>query len=254
MAKAVEISVEDKLKTLYTVQMIDTQIDKLRAVRGELPMEVKDLEDEIEGLKTRQLNIQNGLTEIDEREANLKLRIKESQKLLKKYEEQQMKVKNNREYEAINKEIEVEGLEIQASEKKIKQAGFERTEKNKALETIAEEIENRGKDLKLKQKELKNILEESQIEEDKLIKKRDKAAENVDERLKIAYNRIRENYRNGIAVATIDRDSCSGCFSQIPPQRQLDIKQHKKIIVCENCGRIIIDNSLAEEMKETQTA
>jgi predicted nucleic acid-binding Zn-ribbon protein len=252
MAKAVEVSVEDKLKTLYTVQMIDTSIDKLRAVRGELPMEVKDLEDEIEGLKTRQSNIQVGLTEIDEREANLKLRIKESQKLLKKYEEQQMKVKNNREYEAINKEIEVEGLEIQASEKKIKQAGFERAEKNKALETIAEEIENRGKDLKLKQKELKNILEESQIEEDKLIKKRDKAAESVEERLNIAYNRIRENYRNGIAVATIDRDSCSGCFSQIPPQRQLDIKQHKKIIVCENCGRIIIDNTLAEEMKGGQ--
>jgi predicted nucleic acid-binding Zn-ribbon protein len=250
MAKAVEISVEDKLKTLYTVQMIDTQIDKLRAVRGELPMEVKDLEDEIEGLKTRQTNIEAGLVEIDEREANLKLRIKESQKLLKKYEEQQMKVKNNREYEAINKEIEVEGLEIQASEKKIKQAGFERAEKNKALETIAEEIESRGKDLKLKQKELKNILEESQIEEDKLIKKRDKAAESVEERLNIAYKRIRENYRNGIAVATIDRDSCSGCFSQIPPQRQLDIKQHKKIIVCENCGRIIIDNTLAEEMRE----
>jgi len=252
MAKAVEISVEDKLKTLYTVQTIDTQIDKLRAVRGELPMEVKDLEDEIEGLKTRQANIHAGLTEIDEREANLKLRIKESQKLLKKYEEQQMKVKNNREYEAINKEIEVEGLEIQASEKKIKQAGFERAEKNKALETIAEEIENRGKDLKLKQKELKNILEESQIEEDKLIKKRDKAAESVEERLNIAYNRIRENYRNGIAVATIDRDSCSGCFSQIPPQRQLDIKQHKKIIVCENCGRIIIDNTLADEVREKQ--
>lgn len=248
MVKAAEISVEDKLKTLYSVQLIDTQIDKLRAVRGELPMEVKDLEDEIVGLETRQKNIANSIEDLDNRIVDFRLRIKESQKLLKKYEEQQMKVKNNREYEAITKEIEVEGLEIQANEKKIKQAGFEKTEKTKAQESIAEEIENRKGDLKVKQKELKTILEENQIEEDKITKKRDKAAEGVADRLNIAYNRIRNNYRNGIAVATIARNSCSGCFAQIPPQRQLDIKQHKKIIVCENCGRILIDASLAEEM------
>ncbi len=247
--KAAEISVEEKLKALYSVQLIDTQIDKLRAVRGELPMEVKDLEDEIIGLETRQKNISVSIEDLDNRIADFRTRIKESQKLLKKYEEQQMKVKNNREYEAITKEIEVEGLDIQANEKKIKQAGFEKTEKTKALESIGEEIVNRQGDLKIKQKELKNILEESQIEEDKITKKREKAAEHVAERLNIAYNRIRNNYRNGIAVATIDRNSCSGCFAQIPPQRQLDIKTHKKIIVCENCGRILIDASLAEEMK-----
>ncbi len=247
--KTAEISVEDKLKVLYSVQLIDSQIDKLRAVRGELPMEVKDLEDEIVGLETRQKNIAKSIEDLDGRIADFKLRIKESQKLLKKYEEQQMKVKNNREYEAITKEIEVEGLEILANEKKIKQAGFEKQEKTNALESIAVEIENRKDDLKNKEKELKTILEESQIEEDKITKKRNKAAESVTSRLQIAYNRIRDNYRNGIAVATIDRNSCGGCFAQIPPQRQLDIKTHKKIIVCENCGRILIDANLAEEMK-----
>ena len=151
--KTAEISVEDKLKALYSVQLIDTQIDKLRAVRGELPMEVKDLEDEIVGLETRQRNIGNSIEDLDNRIADFRLRIKESQKLLKKYEEQQMKVKNNREYEAITKEIEVEGLEIQANEKKIKQAGFEKTEKTKASESIAEEIVNRKEDLKIKEKE-----------------------------------------------------------------------------------------------------
>lgn len=247
--KTAEISVEDKLKALFSVQLIDTQIDKLRAVRGELPIEVKDLEDEIVGLETRQKNIAKSIEDLDGRIADFKLRIKESQKLLKKYEEQQMKVKNNREYEAITKEIEVEGLDIQASEKKIKQSGFERIEKTTALESIALEIVSRTEDLKLKEKELTTILEESQIEEDKISKKRNKAIEGVADRLKIAYNRIRDNYRNGIAVATIERNSCSGCFAQIPPQRQLDIKTHKKIIVCENCGRILIDASLAEEMK-----
>jgi predicted nucleic acid-binding Zn-ribbon protein len=247
--KAAEISVEEKLKALYHVQLIDTQIDKLRAVRGELPIEVKDLEDEIIGLETRQKNITNGIEDLDNRIVDFRARIKESQKLLKKYEEQQMKVKNNREYEAITKEIEVEGLEILANEKKIKHAGFEKNEKTKALESIAEEIEIRKGDLKIKQKELKNILEESQIEEDKIMKTRDKAAESVAERLNVAYNRIRDNYRNGIAVATIERNSCSGCFAQIPPQRQLDIKQHKKITVCENCGRILIDSSLIEDAK-----
>lgn len=249
MSKVAEISLEDKLKALYTVQMYDTQIDKLLAVRGELPMEVKDLEDEIVGLETRKTNINAAIAELDERIVNLRARIKESQKLLKKYEEQQMKVKNNREYEAITKEIEIEGLEIQACERKIKQAGFEKTEKTKALESTDEEIEVRGKDLKQKQKELKTILEESEIEEQKIVKLRDKAAEKVEDRLMVSYNRIRNNYRNGIAIASIERDSCSGCFSQIPPQRQLDIKQRKKIIVCENCGRILTDAQLAEELK-----
>ncbi len=249
MSKAVEVPLEEKLKALYTVQMYDTQIDKLLAVRGELPMEVKDLEDEIVGLETRKTNINAAIAELDERIVNFRARIKESQKLLKKYEEQQMKVKNNREYEAITKEIEIEGLEIQACERKIKQAGFEKTEKAKALESTEEEIEVRGKDLKQKQKELKTILEESEIEEQKIVKLRDKAAEKVEERLMVSYNRIRNNYRNGIAIASIERDSCSGCFSQIPPQRQLDIKQRKKIIVCENCGRILTDAQLAEDLK-----
>jgi len=252
MAQAVESSVEKKLSSLFTLQRIDSHIDKIRSVRGELPMEVNDLEDEIAGLQTRKENINNEIQEIEERIQQYKTRQKDAQKLIKKYEEQQMKVKNNREYEAINKEIELEGLEIQAAEKKIKQATFEKEEKSKLLEKLDLDIEGRNQDLKNKNAELKNITEETQIEEEKLMKVRNKASEAIEDRYVIAYNRIRKNFKNGIAVAKIERNACSGCFANIPPQRQLDIRMRKKITVCENCGRILIDAILADEINENK--
>ena len=246
-----EQTVEQKLEALYQLQTIHTKVDKIRQTRGELPMEVADLEDDVAGLETRIQKIKSELDDLEDAIVNRKNMIKESQALVKKYETQQNNVKNNREFEAISKEIEIQGLDVQVSEKKIKEIQFEINGKTEVYETALVALEERKKDLEGKKTELANITSETQKEEEVLIKEADKASEKIDDRLKIAYNRLRSNFKNGLAVVTIERDSCSGCFNQIPPQRQSDIRQRKKVIVCEHCGRILVDETMAEEIQGT---
>ncbi|RKD20159.1 hypothetical protein BCY91_00600 [Pelobium manganitolerans] len=246
-----EQTVEQKLEALYELQTIHTKVDKIRQTRGELPMEVADLEDDVAGLETRIQKIKSELDDLEDAIVNRKNMIKESLALIKKYEGQQNNVKNNREFDAIAKEIEIQGLDVQVSEKKIREIQFEITSKTELYENALVALEDRKKDLEGKKAELESITAETQKEEEVLLKEADKAAEKIDDRLKIAYNRLRSNFKNGLAVVTIERDSCSGCFNQIPPQRQSDIRQRKKIIVCEHCGRILVDETMAEEIKGT---
>ena len=242
-----EQTVEQKLKALYELQTLHTKIDKIRQIRGELPMEVADLEDEVAGLETR---IQKFKAELDETEDAIVTRknmIKESQALIKKYDTQLKEVKNNREYDALTKEVEIQSLEIQVCEKKIREYGFDISSKTEVYEKALADQESRKKDLEIKRGELQTITSETEKDEQVLNKKAEKAESVIEERLLIAYRRLRGNANNGLAVVTIDRDSCSGCFNQIPPQRQLDIRQRKKIIVCEHCGRILVDEALTLE-------
>jgi hypothetical protein len=240
-----EQTVEQKLQALYELQSIHTQIDKIRQIRGELPVEVADLEDDVAGLETRIQKIKAELDDLEDSIVTRKNTIKEATATIKKYEAQLNEVKNNREYEAISKEIEIQGLDIQVSEKKIKEFGFEITTKTEVYEKAVADLEGRKKDLDQKKSELDVITAETQKEEEELNTKAIKAETKIDERLLVAYHRLRGNAKNGLAVVTIQRDSCSGCFNQIPPQRQLDIRQHKKIIVCEHCGRILVDEAIA---------
>jgi predicted nucleic acid-binding Zn-ribbon protein len=242
-----EQTVEQKLKALYDLQTIHTKIDKIRQVRGELPMEVADLEDDVEGLETRIQKIKNELDDLEDDIVTRKNLIKEAQANIKKYEAQLNEVKNNREYEAISKEVEIQGLDIQVSEKKIKEFGYEITTKTQIYEKALADLEGRRADLEVKKAELGTITAETEKEENELTAEAEKASKNIEERLLIAYNRLRDNAKNGLAVVTIQRDSCSGCFNQIPPQRQSDIRQRKKIIVCEHCGRILVDEQMALE-------
>jgi predicted nucleic acid-binding Zn-ribbon protein len=242
-----EQTVEQKLKALYELQTIHTKIDKIRQVRGELPMEVADLEDDVEGLETRIQKIKNELDDLEDDIVTRKNLIKEAQSNIKKYEAQLNEVKNNREYEAISKEVEIQGLDIQVSEKKIKEFGYEITTKTQIYEKALADLEGRRADLDAKKAELGTITAETEKEENELNAEAEKASKNIEERLLIAYNRLRNNAKNGLAVVTIQRDSCSGCFNQIPPQRQSDIRQRKKIIVCEHCGRILVDEQMALE-------
>ncbi|MDQ0636771.1 putative nucleic acid-binding Zn-ribbon protein [Pedobacter sp. W3I1] len=245
-----EQTVEQKLKALYELQNIHTKIDKIRQVRGELPMEVADLEDDVLGLETRIAKIKGELDDLEDSIVTRKNTIKDAQAAIKRYETQLKEVKNNREYDALTKEIEIQGLDIQVSEKKIKEHGFEITSKTEIYEAAKAELDGRKKDLEVKKGELDVITAETEKEEQDLQKKADKAEPQIDERLLVAYKRLRKNAVNGLAVVTIDRDSCSGCFNQIPPQRQLDIRQRKKIIVCEHCGRILVDEALTHEVAE----
>ena len=242
-----EQTVEQKLEALYELQTIHTKVDKIRQTRGELPMEVADLEDDVAGLETRIQKIKTDLDDLEDAIVNRKNSIKESTALIKKYETQQNNVKNNREFDAISKEMEIQGLEVQVCEKKIKELQFDISNKTEVYEKALTEIEERKGDLEVKQTELANITSETEKEELVLIKEAEKAEVKIDARLKIAYNRLRSNFKNGLAVVTIYRDSCSGCFNQIPPQRQSDIRQRKKIIVCEHCGRILVDETMAED-------
>ncbi len=242
-----EQTVEEKLKALYELQTIHTKIDRIRQVRGELPMEVADLEDDVAGLETRIQKIKNELDDSEDDIVTRKNLIKDAQNNIKKYEAQLNEVKNNREYDAISKEIEIQGLDIQVSEKKIREFGYDITTKTQVYEKALGELEARKADLDSKKDELDTISSETEKEESDLSAQAEKASKNIEERLLIAYNRLRKNAKNGLAVVTIQRDSCSGCFNQIPPQRQSDIRQRKKIIVCEHCGRILIDEMMAME-------
>ncbi len=240
-----EKTVEQKLQALYELQSIHTQIDKIRQIRGELPVEVADLEDDVAGLETRIQKIKTDLDDLEDAIVTRKNTIKEAGVAIKKYEAQLNEVKNNREYEAISKEVEIQGLDIQVSEKKIKEFGFDIVTKTEVYEKALADLDGRKKDLEIKQAELSVITSETQKEEEDLSNKAAKAETQIDERLLFAYHRLRGNDKNGLAVVTIQRDSCSGCFNKIPPQRQSDIRQHKKIIVCEHCGRILVDEAIA---------
>jgi predicted nucleic acid-binding Zn-ribbon protein len=250
MALATEVSIEQKLKALYRLQIIDSQISKLQIVRGELPNEVADLEDDIAGMETRLANMANDVKAIEETISQNKTRILDAKALAKKYEKQLEGVKNNREYDALNKEIEIQGLEQQAADKRIKNANFESEQKKNAITALDTELVGRKQDLKNKKGELESIIAETEKEEANLNVDRAKAVTVADERLVASYNRIRTSMKNGIGVAVIMRESCGGCFAGIPPQRQADIKLRKKIIVCENCGRVLVDPELAEEVAQ----
>jgi predicted nucleic acid-binding Zn-ribbon protein len=242
-----EQTVEQKLKDLYDLQTIHTKVDRIRQVRGELPMEVSDLEDEVAGLETRIEKIKSELDDLEDAIVTRKNLIKDAGANIKKYETQLNDVKNNREYDAISKEVEIQGLDIQVSEKKIKEYGFEILTKTQIYEKAVADLEGRQNDLDIKKAELDTITSETEKDEQELTAQAEKATEGVEERLLTAYTRLRGNAKNGLAVVTIQRDSCSGCFNQIPPQRQSDIRQRKKIIVCEHCGRILVDEQMALE-------
>lgn len=243
-APKIDNSVEEKLKALYRLQKIDTKTDDIQILKGELPMEVKDLEDELAGLKTRIGKIEDELKEMDENIANRKITNKESEALVKKYQKQQNNVKNNREFDALSKEIELQKLDIQLGEKRIREAADEMQAKTEYLDTSKKAIKDKEKNLKQKKEELEHIIEETDVEEKSLIKKSKDLQSRIEERLLQAYHRIRSSYKNGLAVVTVQRDACGGCYNAIPPQTQMEIRQHKKIIVCEHCGRILVDEAL----------
>ncbi|MBM3417214.1 MAG: hypothetical protein FJY20_12455 [Bacteroidetes bacterium] len=244
MAHVKEFSVEEKLTALLSLQKIESKLDELKILKGELPMEVADLEDEIQGLHARQTRIEeeiNGVTEFIEQRKNA---IKEAEALIKKYEKQSSNVKNNREFEAINKEIEMQQLEVKLAEKHIKDATEEIAEKAETLEKAKKNIAAKEGILATKKGELEKIIAANEKEEKHFTKLATGAREHVDGRLLASYDKIRKSYRNGLAVVPVERDACGGCFNAIPPQKQSEIKQHKKIMICENCGRILVDEDL----------
>ncbi len=244
MAHVKEFSVEEKLVSLVTLQKIESKLDEIHILKGELPMEVADLEDEIQGLHARQTRIEeeiNGVTDFIEQR---KAAIKESEALMKKYEKQSSNVKNNREFEAINKEIEMQQLEIKLAEKHIKDATEEIAEKAELLEKAKKNIAAKEGVLATKKGELEKIIAANEKEEKHFNKLAAEAREHVDHRLLASYDKIRKSYRNGLAVVPVERDACGGCFNAIPPQKQSEIRQHKKVMICENCGRILVDEEL----------
>jgi hypothetical protein len=242
-----EKSIEKRLVALYALQQIDSQIDKIRIIRGELPLEVQDLEDDVAGLETRIENFENEIISLNQGIAEKKLAIKDSTALIKKYEEQQMNVRNNREYDSLSKEVEFQSLEIQLCEKRIKEYTAKLEEVNRDIEVAKAKLTEKMGDLEVKRNELQSIVEETEKEELEYVEKLKVHEKQIEERLLVAYKRIRNNARNGLAVVQIERDACGGCFNKIPPQHQLDIRMHKKVIVCEYCGRILVDNLIAEK-------
>jgi predicted nucleic acid-binding Zn-ribbon protein len=237
-----EIGVSEKLDALYKLQSIDSQVDKIRTVRGELPLEVQDLEDEIVGLNTRAEKVKADLKEQENVTVELKNKIVECNAAIKKYTEQQKNVRNNREFESLSKEIEFQTLEIQLCEKRIKENKFAIDSKKEILTEAEEKLARRQADLVSKKGELDEIVAETEKEEEALSKKSATARKNIDERLLFAYDKLRTNAKNGLAVVQVVRDSCGGCFNSIPPQRQMEIEMRKKITICEHCGRILVPN------------
>ena len=240
-----DLTVEERLKTLYQLQTTLSGIDEKRALRGELPLEVQDLEDEIEGLTTRIEKIQNEVKEFEQAVTMKKGEIETAKASVERYKQQLNDVKNNREYDTLSKEIEFQSLEIELCNKKIKEASYKIEEKKGELAQNQEVIEDRQQALEVKKSELEEIMEETRAEEEKLKQKVKELEAKIEPRLLTSFKRIRKNARNGLGIVYVQRDACGGCFNKIPPQRQLDIKMHKKIIVCEYCGRILIDPELA---------
>jgi predicted nucleic acid-binding Zn-ribbon protein len=254
MAKkgSTEATVEERLQALYDLQVIDSKIDRIRTIRGELPLEVQDLEDEVAGLETRIQNAEEGIQSLETEISNKKNQIKDAETAIKKYEEQQKNVRNNREFDAISKEMEYQALEIELAEKKIREFQAQIEHKKEINDASKEKLEETKEELKAKKNELDEIIAETEKEEKRLSEESKKAESVIENRLLTAYKRIRDNARNGLAVVPVERSACGGCFNKIPPQRQLDINSHKKVIVCEHCGRILIDPKMAgiEEVVE----
>ncbi len=251
VTKDEDVSVEQKLIALYTLQQIDSQVDKIKIIRGELPLEVEDLEDEIAGLDTRIKNFHLEVEELENSIVEQKGVIKDSETLISKYKEQQMNVRNNREYDSLSKELEFQALEIELAEKKINEVRYKIELLNTEAQNADEKLKDKKIDLEEKNKELDDIVKETVLEEQKLIDRSEENEKLIEDRLLTAYKRIRESARNGLAVVQIERDACGGCFNKIPPQHQLDIRVHKKIIVCDYCGRILVDSTIADIVVES---
>lgn len=243
--KAKEMSVEDKLKTLFRLQEVLSGIDEKRALRGELPLEVEDLEDEVAGLATRIEKITRDIDELNQAVVQKGEEIKLAKESVERYKDQLNSVRNNREYDVLTKEIEYQELEIQLCEKKIKEAQVKINERVQDRNRAQHNKDDRMKDLESKRSELDEIMEETRAEEEQLREKAEDLEMRIEPRLLQSFKRIRKNVRNGLGIVYVQRDACGGCFNKIPPQRQLDIKMHKKVIVCEYCGRILIDPELA---------
>lgn len=249
MAKKAELSVEERLRALYDLQLIDSRVDEIRNIRGELPLEVRDLEDEVEGLNTRLEKLNSALELIDNDIKSKKNLMEESKSLIKKYAEQQKNVRNNREFNSITKEIEFQELEIQLAEKHIKEYKVQIEQKKEVIGETKDRLKDRQTHLKHKKGELNAILAETAKEESALIEKSNQYQEQIDERLVKAYHRIRENVKNGLAVVAIERGASGGSFFTIPPQVQVEIASRKKVITDEHSGRILVDAQLADEQK-----
>ena len=245
-----DLSVEQKLKALYQLQTMLSEIDKIKTLRGELPLEVQDLEDEVTGLHTRIDKIRREMAELRQSIATKRNEIEDAKALMNKYKEQQDNVRNNREYDMLSKEIEFQSLEIELCEKRIREVTSAEKSKNDDCVRSEELLEDRSKDLELKKAELEEIVSETKMEEEKLREKAKSLEVTIEPRLLQAFKRIRKNSRNGLGIVYVQRDACGGCFNKIPPQRQLDIRMRKKVIVCEYCGRIMIDPELAGVVPE----
>ena len=239
-----ERTVSDKLHNLYELQLIDSNLDDIQILKGELPMEVSDLEDEIAGLQKRVERMQGAVDDTDAQTNRLNGLITDANAAIEKYQRQMDEVKNNREYEALQKEIELQSLDIQLSEKRLGELAIAREVKQEQLDNAKEKLETRTADLDRKRVELEKIVAKTEKEERKLKRQSDAARKNIEERLLKAYDKIRSSYRNGLAVVGTERSSCGGCFNAVPPQTRLEIGLHKKIIACEHCGRILIDEEV----------
>ena len=249
-----DLSIEDKLKNLYQLQTMLSEIDKIKTLRGELPLEVQDLEDEIEGLTTRIERIQNDVASLQEETTRRRLNIKENEAGIERYTQQMDNVRNNREYENLSKEIEYLKLDNQLNEKKIREAAEAIEHKQEEIRRCSDNVTERRTDLDIKKSELDEIISETRAEEEKLREKSKNLELTIEPRLLSSFKRIRKNSRNGLGIVYVQRDACGGCFNKIPPQRQLDIRMRKKIIVCEYCGRIMIDPELAGVQLNTKPA
>lgn len=241
-----ELSIEEKLRELYGLQKIDSKLSEIEILKGELPMEVSDLEDEIIGLQTRITKLKDSIDDIENEVGNHKANMAESETLIEKYNGQLDNVKNNREYDALTKEIELQKLEIQLSDKKIRDTKGGKEMKVEAFDKAEARLDSKQKDLDNKKVELEKIISKTEKEEIKLKKQSDKAKKSIEERLLKSYNKISSSYRNGLAVVTVNRGSCGGCFNRIPPQQIIEIGVMKNIIACEHCGRVIVDESFGE--------
>lgn len=245
IAEEKDLTVEERLSALYKLQKIVSQIDEIKTLRGDLPLEVQDLEDEVVGLNTRLTKFTQEIKEINSTIGQKKHEIEESRAKIEKYKTQQENVRNNREYDNLSKEIEFQSLEMELSEKRIREFTVEKERREIELNTANDLIKERKLDLQTKKSELNEIVTETKNEEDQLRDKTKELETRIESRLLSAFKRIRKNARNGLAIVTVQRDACGGCFNKIPAQSQLDIRQHKKVIVCEYCGRILIDQELA---------
>jgi uncharacterized protein len=246
-----ELTIAQKLEALLKLQQIDSQLDEIKKIRGDLPEEVRDLEDDIAGFETRIGKFNNDIQTLEEEIERNKNAKKDAEKLITKYKDQQMNVRNNREYDAISKEIELQTLEIELADKKTNESSFKIRNKQEEIKATQGALDERKADLKAKMQELNQITSESQDEEKALIDNREQQATQIEERLLKSYNKIRDNALNGLAVVMVKRGACGGCFNVVPPQRQADIRDKKKIIVCEHCGRIFADVEGAPEQVST---